>query len=107
MNRNKFLPLTETTYYILLALLEPSHGYAVMQKIEKLSEGQVRIAAGTLYGAFENLAGRKLIQPVESNDPRRKAYKTTGQGKKILMQDCKRMEHMIALTKDMLKEEMA
>ncbi|MFY9115337.1 MAG: PadR family transcriptional regulator [Dethiobacteria bacterium] len=104
MNRNKFLPLTETTYYILLALLEPSHGYAVMQKIEKLSEGQVRIAAGTLYGAFENLAGQKLITPVESNDPRRKTYKTTAQGKKILMQDCKRMEHMIALSKDMIKE---
>lgn len=104
MKRSRMLPLTETAYYILLALLEPSHGYAVMQKVEELSRGQVRIAAGTLYGAFENLAGRKLISPVESDDPRRKVYRTTAQGRKILMEDCRRMEQMTALTRDLVKE---
>jgi len=54
MRRDKNLPLTETVYYILLSLLEPSHGYMIMQKIEEISEGQVRMAAGTLYGAIEN-----------------------------------------------------
>ncbi len=100
MKKERLLPLTETAYYILLTLLEPSHGYAVMQKIEALSRGQVRVAAGTLYGAFENLLKKKLIRPVKSDDPRRKTYETTTRGKKILMQDCRRMEHMIALTKD-------
>lgn len=52
MNRDKNLPLTETVYYVLLALLEPLHGYAVMQKVEELSGGQVRLAAGTMYGAI-------------------------------------------------------
>lgn len=37
MNRDKNLPLTETTYYVLLALLEPAHGYLIMQKVEELS----------------------------------------------------------------------
>ena len=55
MNRNKHLPLTETTYYILLALLEPAHGYSIMQTVEEMSDGDVRIAAGTMYGAIENL----------------------------------------------------
>ncbi|WP_369814324.1 PadR family transcriptional regulator [Lysinibacillus sp. FJAT-14745] len=41
-------------HYILLALREPLHGYAMMQKIEEMSEGSVRIAAGTMYGAIEN-----------------------------------------------------
>lgn len=107
MKRDKLLPLTETAYYILLALLEPAHGYAVMQKIEALSEGQVRIAAGTLYGALENLAGKRLIGPVKSDDLRRKNYETTGKGRRILMEDCRRMEHMVALTRGAMKEEKA
>lgn len=105
MKRDQLLPLTETVYYILLVLLEPAHGYAVMQKIEALSEGQVKVAAGTLYGAFENLAGRKLIRPVKSDDPRRKTYETTVRGRDILMQDCRRMERMIALARGALREE--
>ena len=44
MNRDKNLPLTETTYYVLLALLEPAHGYLIMQKVEELSNHQVKIA---------------------------------------------------------------
>ena len=42
MNRDKNLPLTETTYYVLLALLEPAHGYLIMQKVEELSNHQVK-----------------------------------------------------------------
>ena len=44
MNLSKYLPLTETTWYILVALLEPGHGYLIMQKVEHLSDGKVRIA---------------------------------------------------------------
>jgi DNA-binding PadR family transcriptional regulator len=51
MKRNKSLPLTETVFYILLALKQPMHGYLIMQEVEELSKGDVRIAAGTLYGA--------------------------------------------------------
>ena len=58
----KHLPLTEATYYILLALTEPLHGYAVMQKVSAMSGGLVNIGPGTLYGAFGKLkeAGLKL-----------------------------------------------
>ena len=64
MNRSKYLPLTETTFYILVALLEPGHGYYIMQKVEELSGGDVRVAAGTMYGAIENLLGLKWIKAV-------------------------------------------
>ena len=44
--------LTEAVYYILLALVEPMHGYGIMQQTAALSKGRVRLSAGTLYGAL-------------------------------------------------------
>ncbi|WP_047151165.1 PadR family transcriptional regulator [Aneurinibacillus tyrosinisolvens] len=103
MERDKHLPLTETVYYILLALVEPAHGYLIMQKVEELSGGQVRMAAGTLYGAIENLVKLKFIQPVASEDSRRKVYAITNKGLDILRLDLERMKHMINVTADRLK----
>lgn len=98
MKRDKNLPLTETVYYILLALLEPAHGYVIMQKVEELSNGQLRMAAGTLYGAIENLLKLKFIQPFQSGDNRRKVYVITEEGKGILRLDFERMKHMLKVT---------
>ena len=42
------IALTESTYYILLSLVSPQHGYGIMQQAEELSKGRVRLAAGTL-----------------------------------------------------------
>ena len=53
--------LTEGVYYILLSLLEPLHGYGIIQKVEKLSGGRVRLAAGTLYGAINTLLEKGWI----------------------------------------------
>ncbi|MEK3720274.1 PadR family transcriptional regulator [Paenibacillus sp. FSL H8-0034] len=103
MSRDKHLPLTETVYYILLSLIEPAHGYLILQKVEELSGGQVRMAAGTLYGAIENLLKLKFIQPVTSEDSRRKVYAITELGQEILRLDFKRMNHMIEVTKHTLR----
>ncbi|MCS7460598.1 PadR family transcriptional regulator [Paenibacillus doosanensis] len=103
MDRDKHLPLTETVYYILLAVIEPAHGYLIMQKVEELSGGQVRMAAGTLYGAVENLVKLKFIQPVASMDSRRKVYAITDKGLEMLRLDRERMKHMIDVTADLLK----
>lgn len=103
MNRDRNLPLTETVYYILLALLEPAHGYLIMQKVDELSNGEVRMAAGTLYGAIENLLKLKFIRPVESDDSRRKVYIITEEGKRILLLDFERMMRIIDTTKNQLK----
>ena len=100
MIRDRNLPLTETVYYILLALMEPAHGYLIIQKVEELSSGQVKMAAGTLYGAVENLLKLKYIQPVQSEDSRRKVYAITEKGKEMLHLDFERMRYMIEVTKD-------
>ena len=89
----KYLPLTEATYYIMLTLVETLHGYAVMQKIEEISEGTVKVGPGTLYGAFTSLEKEGLIVKVMEED-RRKSYVLTPKGKKVLMNQIKRLEIM-------------
>jgi len=96
MNRSKLLPLTETIYTILLTLAEPAHGYAILQRIHELSDGDIRMAAGTLYGALETLVKKKLIQRVDSDDPRRKVYVISDYGREILREDTERMRRMIS-----------
>ena len=97
MNLNKYLPLTETTYYILIALIEPGHGYYIMQKVEELSRGRVRIAAGTMYGAIDNLSKQGMISPVPSEDQRRKVYQITELGKEILRLETERLRCLVAI----------
>ncbi len=91
---NKYLPLTEATYYILLALVTPKHGYAVMQEAEEISQGTVRLAPGTIYGAFSSLEESKLISKVDS-EGRRKIYQITDSGIRVLLGQIQRMEIML------------
>ena len=57
--------LTEVTFYILLSLYAPKHGYAVMQFIEEKTGGRLSLGAGTLYGALNSLQEKKWIKPAE------------------------------------------
>jgi DNA-binding PadR family transcriptional regulator len=89
----KYLPLTESTFYILLALIEPLHGYGVMQKVEALSQGTVKIGPGTLYGAFQALEKEALIVKV-GEEERRKSYALTAKGRGVLKTQINRLEIM-------------
>ena len=68
------MALTEAVYYILLSLVEPKHGYGIMQNVEMLSGGRVRLAAGTLYGALSTLLEKGWISalPEEKDSNGRK-----------------------------------
>ena len=89
-NIAKYLPLTESTAYILLSLNEPLHGYALMQKVEAMSAGTVKIGPGTLYGAFTTLESEKLIAKVAEED-RRKSYTLTEKGRAVLKEHIRRL----------------
>ena len=91
---DKHLPLTEATYYILLALVTPKHGYAVMQIVEEISGGTVRLAPGTLYGAFTTLEQNKLITMVNKKE-RRKIYQITEKGTQVLLSQVERLKIML------------
>ena len=89
----KYLPLTEATYYIMMTLGEPLHGYAVMQEVEKISEGTVKVGPGTLYGVFTNLEKEGLIVKVKEEE-RRKSYTLTPKGRSVLLSQVERLEIM-------------
>lgn len=96
--KHNLLPLSETMHYILLALCQPLHGYAIMQRIEQMSKGSVILAAGTLYGAIENLNKHGWIEPVIGGTTnRRKVYKITDEGMEILKIERERLLNIISL----------
>lgn len=94
MNEN--LALTETTYYILLALYQPRHGYGIMQQVEELSKGRIRLAAGTLYGALNTMCDKGWIVnlPMEEGS-RKKEYKLTEKGLGILQKELARLRELV------------
>ncbi|MET0980948.1 MAG: PadR family transcriptional regulator [Telluria sp.] len=96
---SKHLPLSEATYYILVALDEPLHGYAIMQKVEAMSEGTVVIGPGTLYGAFSTLEKQGLIAMVKE-EARRKYYALTERGREVLAEQLRRLHIMVRNGKD-------
>ena len=91
--------LTEAVYYILLSLLEPRHGYGIMQNADALSGGRVRLAAGTLYGALGNMVERGWIEsvsdedgaPLRGREARRHAYRITPKGRDVLRGEIERL----------------
>jgi DNA-binding PadR family transcriptional regulator len=90
----KYLPLSESTAYILLALAEPLHGYGVMQMVEQISQETVKLGPGTLYGALTTLEGEGLIIKVGEAD-RRKTYALTDKGKSVLKEHIRRSEILV------------
>ncbi len=99
------LVLTESTYYILLSLVEPRHGYGIMQMTEELSNGRVRLAAGTLYGALNALCDKGWIVqlPVDAQS-RRKEYELTAKGLRVLKNEVLRLKELAANGEEVLGE---
>ena len=98
--------LTEATYYILLSLVQPRHGYGIMQRAESLSGGRVRLAAGTLYGALNTLCDKAwILQLPAPDDSRRKDYKLTELGLKVLKNEVARLRELADNGEKILREE--
>ena len=94
---NNDLALTESTYYILLSLCSPQHGYGIMQQTEALSHGRVRLAPGTLYGALTSMTDKGWIvqRPVEDGS-RRKEYRLTESGRAVLNNELSRLKELVS-----------
>lgn len=89
--------LTEAVYYILLSLIEPLHGYGIMQKVEILSCGRVRLAAGTLYGAISTMLEKGWIRALSGEkNSRKKEYVITDLGYEILENEIIRLEELLS-----------
>jgi DNA-binding PadR family transcriptional regulator len=96
------LPLTETTYFILLSLSPgPRHGYAIMKHVRELSRGRVVLSTGTLYSALKRLLDAGWIDrsevPESPSDGRgRKDYRLTSLGKNILEAEIQRLQGLVS-----------
>ena len=86
--------LTEVTFYILLSLYSPRHGYTVMQFIEEKTGGRLLLGAGTLYGALNSLQEKGWIEPYGSSEGRKKEYVITAQGKEIAKKELLRLQEL-------------
>ena len=90
----KYIPMTETTYYTLLALKEPRHGYAIMQFISELTKKRIQMGTGTLYTMLGRLVEDKLINIV-SQDSIKKVYQITEQGHELMKIEIDRLTHQL------------
>ena len=98
--------LTEAVYYILLSLIEPLHGYGIMQKVEQLSNGRVKLAAGTLYGAINTMVERGLVMALPGEkDSRKKEYQITETGKETLKGELARLKELVDNGSRILEEQ--
>lgn len=94
--------LTDSTYYILLTMVEPIHGYAIMQQVQEISEGEVVIGPASLYTILKKLQTADLIELLEDEEERRKNYRLTDRGKVVLKKDIRRRIAMVEHGKKVL-----
>ena len=88
-----YVPMTETGFYILLCLQEEMHGYNIVQKVERMTEGDIRISPGTMYGSLGKMEKDGLIEFIREED-KRKIYHITDLGKEVLDLEKKRIQRL-------------
>lgn len=97
--RKVYVPMTETGFYILLCLQNPMHGYSIVQKVEKLTDGEIRLSPGTMYGSLSKMEKDGLIQFVREEE-KRKIYHITDLGREVLKLELKRIERLYRTAKE-------
>jgi len=88
-----YVPMTETGFYILLCLRDDAHGYGIVQRVEALTQGEIRLSPGTMYGSLSKMEKDGLIHFVREED-NRKIYHITDLGNQVLDLEMKRIERL-------------
>ncbi|NLM52518.1 MAG: helix-turn-helix transcriptional regulator [Firmicutes bacterium] len=102
MAKEQLQNLTEAMYYILLTLTKPRHGYAIIQEVEKISQGSFAVGPGTLYRLLARFEKEKIIK-LYADDGRRKCYLITEKGYKMLQAEYRRLKQLVENSKDILE----
>lgn len=94
----KTQPMTESIFYILLAVRKPNHGYGIIQEVERLTGGRVTMGAGTLYGAIQTLEKKGWIAMYsqEQESRKKKEYQITETGKEAFLAETERLKELLA-----------
>jgi DNA-binding PadR family transcriptional regulator len=99
--RRRYIPMSETMFYILLSLKQERHGYAIMQHVRELTQGRIILGAGTVYSSLGKLEGDGLIKGVRE-EARRKIYTITSVGSEILREEAVRITEIYNNAKESL-----
>ena len=97
------IPLTESTFFIILSLApSPKHGYAILKEVETLSDGRLLLSTGTLYGALKRMLDNAWIVRVadpeaDESNRERKAYCLTKLGRRILEAETARLRRLVGV----------
>ena len=93
--------LTPVQHHILLTLLEGErHGYAIMQSVERITDGAVRMGPGTLYGAIKRLLDNRLVEEADEHtepgdDERRRYYRISADGRRAVAAETARLQRLV------------
>lgn len=106
-----FLPLHANWFHILLSLVgAEQHGYGIMQDVADRTGGEVRIWPATLYTSLQRMISEGLIEESEDrpaaelDDARRRYYKLTRMGRKVLDLECARLEDLVRMARKKRQE---
>ena len=91
--RKVYVPMTETGFYILLCLRHECHGYHIVKEVEALTNGEIIITPGTLYGSLSKMEKDGLIHFIREED-KRKIYEITELGTEVLELELKRIRRL-------------
>ena len=97
--RKVYVPMTETAFYILLCLKTPNHGYGIVQTVEQLTEGAIKLAPGTMYGSLSKMEKDGLIRFVREEE-KRKIYEITDLGREVLQTEIARIERLYRIAQE-------
>lgn len=88
-----YVPMTETGFYILLCLQKPNHGYGIVQTVDRMTDGEIRLSPGTMYGSLSKMEKDGLIRFVREEE-KRKIYRITELGMEVLQLEQKRIKRL-------------
>ena len=94
-----YVPMTETAFFILLCLRKPNHGYGVVQMVEKMTEGAIKLASGTMYGSLSKMEKDNVIRFIREED-KRKIYQITELGNEVLQIELRRIERLYKIAQE-------
>ena len=97
--RKVYVPMTETGFYILLCLQQPMHGYGIVQQVEQLTDGEIRLSPGTMYGTLSKMEKDRIISFVREEE-KRKIYCITELGREVLQMEMRRIERLFRNVKE-------
>lgn len=88
-----YVPMTETGFYILFCLRKEMHGYSITQKVREMTDEEVVISPGTMYGSLSKMEKDGLIAFVREEE-KRKIYRITPLGEEVLDLEIRRIRRL-------------